>query len=135
MSQVIIATGKRKTAIARAYLKYPGHGRVLINGKPLELIEPWITRYTIQEPLEFLSEDLRDKIDIYVNVKGGGFMGQSQSARMAIAKALIEFTKNEELKKAYLDYNRALLKHDPREVEPKKPRGKKARAKRQKSYR
>ncbi|MFP3190126.1 MAG: 30S ribosomal protein S9, partial [Thermoproteota archaeon] len=97
MSQVIITTGKRKTAIARAYLKYPGKGRVLVNGKPLELIEPWIARYTIQEPLEFLSDDLRNKIDIYVNVKGGGFMGQSQASRLAIAKALVEFTKSEEL--------------------------------------
>lgn len=135
MSQVIIATGKRKTALARAYLKYPGRGRVLINGKPLELIEPWIARYTMQEPLEFLSEDLRNKIDIYLNVKGGGFMGQSQACRLAISKALVEFTKSEDLKKAYLAYNRALLVQDPRQVEPKKPRGKKARAKRQKSYR
>lgn len=134
-SQVIIATGKRKCAIARAYLKYPGKGRVRINGKPLEIIEPWIARNTIEESLLFISDELRNSIDIDVNVKGGGFMGQAQAARMAIANALVEFTKSEELKKAYLSYNKTLIKGDPRTVEPKKPRGTKARAKRQKSYR
>jgi small subunit ribosomal protein S9 len=134
-SQVIIATGKRKCAVARAYLKYPGKGRVKINGKPLEIIEPWIVRYTIEEPLLFISDELRNKIDIDVNVKGGGFMGQAQATRNAIAQALIQFTQSEELKKAYLSYNPMLLKRDVREVEPKKPRGTKARAKRQKSYR
>jgi small subunit ribosomal protein S9 len=135
MSQIVIATGKRKTAVARAYLKYPGRGRILINKKPLELIEPWLVRNTIEEPLLFISDQLRSSIDIIVNVKGGGVMGQAQATRMAIANALVQFTKSEELRKAYLAYNPALLKGDPRQVEPKKPRGKKARAKRQKSYR
>lgn len=135
MSQVIIATGKRKTAVARAYLRYPGKGRILINKKPLELIEPWIVKNTIEEPLLFLNEELKSSIDIAVNVKGGGIMGQAQAARMAIAKAFLQFTKSEELKQAYLAYNPYIIKGDPRQVEPKKPRGKKARAKRQKSYR
>ncbi|MDT7891195.1 MAG: 30S ribosomal protein S9 [Thermoproteota archaeon] len=135
MSQIVIATGKRKTAVARAYLKYPGRGRILINKKPLELIEPWLVRNTIEEPLLFISDQLRSSIDIIVNVKGGGVMGQAQATRMAIANALVQFTKSEELRQAYLAYNPALLKGDPRQVEPKKPRGKKARAKRQKSYR
>jgi SSU ribosomal protein S9P len=134
-SQVIIATGKRKCAIARAYLKYPGKGRVRINGKPLEIIEPWIVRNTIEEPLLFISDELRNSIDIDLNVKGGGFMGQAQAIRMAIARALVEFTKSEELKKAYLSYNKTMISGDPRTIEPKKPRGTKARAKRQKSYR
>jgi small subunit ribosomal protein S9 len=135
MSQIVIATGKRKTAVARAYLKYPGRGRILINKKPLELIEPWLVRNTIEEPLLFISDQLRSSVDIIVNVKGGGVMGQAQATRMAIANALVQFTKSEELRQAYLAYNPALLKGDPRQVEPKKPRGKKARAKRQKSYR
>jgi len=135
MSQVVIATGHRKAAIARAYLKYPGKGRVLINKKPLELIQPWLAKNIIEEPLLFLSKELRSSIDILVNVKGGGVMGQAQAARTAIARALVDFTKSEELRKAYMEYNPALLKGDPRQVEPKKPRGKKARAKRQKSYR
>jgi small subunit ribosomal protein S9 len=135
MSQIVIATGKRKTAVARAYLKYPGRGRILINKKPLELIEPWLVRNTIEEPLLFISDQLRSSIDIIVNVKGGGVIGQAQATRMAIANALVQFTKSEELRQAYLAYNPALLKGDPRQVEPKKPRGKKARAKRQKSYR
>ena len=56
MSQIVIATGKRKTAVARAYLKYPGRGRILINKKPLELIEPWLIRNTIEEPLLFIND-------------------------------------------------------------------------------
>jgi len=135
MSQIVIATGKRKTAVARAYLKYPGRGRILINKKPLELIEPWLIRNTIEEPLLFINDQLRSSIDIFVNVKGGGIMGQAQATRMAIANALVQFAKSEELRKTYLAYNPAILKGDPRQVEPKKPRGKKARAKRQKSYR
>lgn len=135
MSQIVIATGKRKTAVARAYLKYPGRGRILINKKPLELIEPWLIRNTIEEPLLFINDQLRSSIDIFVNVKGGGIMGQAQATRMAIANALVQFAKSEELRKTYIAYNPAILKGDPRQVEPKKPRGKKARAKRQKSYR
>jgi len=133
--KIVIGVGKRKCAIARAYLKYPGYGRVLINGKPLELIQPWIVKNIIEEPLLFINDELKNSIDIEVNVKGGGFMGQAQAARMAIAHSLLEFTNSEELKKAYLEYNRQILVRDPRTVEPKKPRGTKARAKRQKSYR
>ncbi|HLI46362.1 MAG TPA: 30S ribosomal protein S9 [Geobacterales bacterium] len=135
MSQVVIATGERKTAIARAYLKYPGKGRIMVNKRPLELLQPWLFRNMIEEPLLFLTNELRSSIDIFVNVRGGGVMGQAQAARTAIANALLKFTKSEELRKAYMEYNPALLKGDPRQVEPKKPRGKKARAKRQKSYR
>ncbi len=135
MTQVVIATGYRKTAVARAYVKYPGKGRVMINGAPLELIQPWVAKNTIEEPLLPLPPELRSSIDIRVKVNGGGFMGQAQAARMAIAKALLALTKSEELRKFYLEYNPFMIKGDPRQVEPKKPRGKKARAKRQKSYR
>ncbi len=135
MPQIVLATGKRKTAVARATVKYPGKGRVLINKIPLELIQPWLVKNIIEEPFLFLPENLRSSIDVTVNVKGGGIMGQAQATRMAIARALLSLTGSEELKKMYLQYNPFMIKGDPRQVEPKKPRGKKARAKRQKSYR
>jgi small subunit ribosomal protein S9 len=74
-------------------------------------------------------------VDIYVETSGGGIMGQASAARTAIARALVEWTGNEELRKLFLEYDRHLLVEDPRQAEPKKPRGRSARAKRQKSYR
>ena len=75
------------------------------------------------------------KIDVSVNVKGGGVMGQIQAARTAIARALVEYFEDEGLAKKMYEYDRYLLGNDPRRVEPKKDRARKARAKYQKSYR
>ncbi|MGA1793948.1 MAG: 30S ribosomal protein S9, partial [Thermoplasmatota archaeon] len=75
------------------------------------------------------------KVDISVNVQGGGFMGQADSVRTAIARGLVEYFGDEELKDRYLKYDRALLVNDPRRHLPKTPLGRGARKKRQKSYR
>jgi len=132
--KIVLTSGKRKTAIARAVVK-PGKGRVFINGKPLEILEPEIARWKIMEPL-LLVGDLRRLVDIDVSVKGGGFMGQAVASRIAIARGLVEFFKDRpEVKQILLQYDRHMLVGDPREAEPKKPRGRSARAKRQKSYR
>ncbi len=130
--KTIITTGKRKTAIARAILKN-GSGKIVINKTALDVYEPAIARLKLQEPL-ILAESLANKIDVEINVKGGGFMGQTEAARLALAKALVE--KNKTLKESFLNYDRQLLVADVRRKESKKPntRGK-ARAKRQKSYR
>ncbi|MCD6096660.1 MAG: 30S ribosomal protein S9 [Thermoprotei archaeon] len=133
MTRIVIAVGKKKSAIARAVIK-PGKGRVRINNIPVEIYTPEMARWKILEPL-LLAGDLRNKVDIYVNVKGGGWMGQATAARMAIARGLIEWSQSEELKKIYLEYDRSMLAGDPRRPEPKKPRGRSARSKRQKSYR
>ncbi len=74
-------------------------------------------------------------IDVAVNVKGGGFMGQAEAVRTAIARGLVEWTASETLKESYLDYDRSLFVSDMRNKELKKAGAKGARAKRQKSYR
>ncbi len=133
MSKVVVVSGKRKTAIARAYIK-KGKGRVRINNVPLEIYQPDIARWKIMEPL-VMAEKYWKSVDIDVNVHGGGVMGQAYAARTAIAKSLVEFTGDEELKNLYLKFDRSLLVSDPRRKEPKKPLGRGARKKRQKSYR
>ncbi|HDO19283.1 MAG TPA: 30S ribosomal protein S9 [Thermoplasmatales archaeon] len=131
--KVVVTSGKRKTAIARASLT-KGIGRVRINNIPLEIYQPEIARWKIMEPL-VMANKYRNSIDIDVNVKGGGVMGQAYAVRTAIAKGLVEFTGDEQLKEMYLQYDRSLLVSDPRRKEPKKPLGRGARKKRQKSYR
>ena len=74
-------------------------------------------------------------MDINVNAYGGGIMGQADAIRTAIAKGLVEYFKDEELKKMFLEFDRSLLVNDPRRKEPKHPLGRGARKKRQKSYR
>jgi small subunit ribosomal protein S9 len=86
------------------------------------------------EPVK-LAGKLVQQVDIYAEAEGGGIVGQASAIRTAIARALVEWSGSEELKKLYLTYDRRLLVEDPRQTEPKKPRGRSARAKRQKSYR
>lgn len=131
--KVVVASGKRKTAIARAVVR-EGKGRVRINKIPLEIYQPELARLKIEEALVFAQEIL-DSVDIEVKVTGGGFMAQAEAARTAVARALVEFTKDEALRDAYLKYDRTLLVNDIRYKEPKKFGGRGARARRQKSYR
>ena len=133
VKKVVNTSGKRKTAIARATVK-KGIGRVRINRKPVELYEPEIARWKVSEPLK-IAEKHSSKVDIDVAVSGGGFMSQANAVRTAIAKGLVEFTNNAKLKEMFLNYDRSLLVSDPRRKETKKPLGRGARKKRQKSYR
>ena len=86
------------------------------------------------EPMA-LAGDKASKVDVSVNVAGGGFMGQAEASRTAIAKGLVDFLKDDELEKLFKEYDRSLLISDPRRKLPKKPLGRGARKKRQKSYR
>ena len=131
--KVINSSGKRKTAIARATIK-GGKGMVKINSVPLEIFEPELARLKMMEPLELTGERV-DKLDIDVNVNGGGVMGQAAATRTAIARGLVEFFEDEELRVKFKAYDRTLLVNDPRRSEPKHPLGRGARKKRQKSYR
>ncbi|HDN68764.1 30S ribosomal protein S9 [ANME-1 cluster archaeon ex4572_4] len=144
--KVVTQVGKRKTAIARVTLQKRedgGKGGVRINKKPLEIIEPEVVREKISEPLvvaaqlpEGAAVDIEGEgISVNVNVKGGGFMGQAEAVRTAIARGLVEWTGNEELKETYFEYDRNLLVNDTRQKESKKFGAKGARAHRQKSYR
>ena len=133
VKKVVNTSGKRKTAIARASVQ-KGTGLVRINKKPVELYEPEVARWKILEPLKIADKHL-DKINIDVSVSGGGFMSQASAARTAIAKGILEFTGDPSLKIAFLDHDRSLLVSDSRRKEPKKPLGRGARKRRQKSYR
>ncbi len=114
-----------------------GTGRILINGKSVNLVKPIEVRELILEAIRINSsaKAIADSSDIMINVYGGGRSGQAQVARTAIAKAIVEASESEALKKEYMNYDRTLLVDDTRVVEPKKFKGPKARARFQKSYR
>ncbi len=131
--KIVNTSGKRKTAVARATIQ-KGKGLIRINKKPVEIYEPEIARWKILEPIK-LAEDHIGKVNINVDVKGGGFMSQANAVRTAIAKGLVEYTADPNLKLAFLDQDRSLLVSDSRRKEQKKPLGRGARKKRQKSYR
>ncbi|MBM4240099.1 MAG: 30S ribosomal protein S9 [Euryarchaeota archaeon] len=133
MKKVIHTSGKRKTAIARGKFR-KGKGRIRINKRPLELYNPELARLKIIEPVT-LAGDIIDDMDIDVKVVGSGVMGQAEAARMVIAKGLVQWTGNMELKEKFTQYDRTMLVGDPRRSEPKKYGGRGARARRQKSYR
>jgi len=132
-AKIVVSSGKRKTSIARALIKN-GAGRVWINGVPVEFIPMELARMKILEPL-LLIGDLAKKIDIEVNVKGGGYMSQAEAARIAIARGLVEFFGSDEVKTILKEYDRHMLSGDPRQTEPKKWGRYSARRRWQKSYR
>lgn len=131
--KVVVAVGKRKAAVARATIR-EGSGKVYINGRLLDALEPELARLKILEPLA-LAPELARRVDIEVNVQGGGFMGQADAVRTAIAKGLIEWSGEAEVREQFKRYDWSLVKSDVRFKEPKKPGGRGARAKFQKSYR
>ena len=131
--KVVHTSGKRKTAIARGTVK-EGTGRVRINKQPLELYSPELARLKLEEPLD-IAGDIVDNVDITVRVRGGGVMGQAEAARMVIAKGLVQYTNDMDLKDKYIHYDRTMLVGDPRRSEPKKFGGPGARARKQNSYR
>jgi small subunit ribosomal protein S9 len=132
--KVLVVSGKRKTAMARAVVK-PGIGRVRINRIPIEIFEPEIAREKIIEPLIQAGDDVWKQLDMDVKVSGGGFMGQAEAARMAIANALLKWTKSAHLRTVFVGYDRTMIAGDFRRKEPKKFGGPGARARDQKSYR
>jgi len=118
-SKMVLATGKRKTAVARARIKQ-GTDQITINDTPLDMWEPEYARLKIREPL-LLAGDRIKNLDIKINVRGGGISSQSDAIRQAVARAIVEFLKDEKLKDIYLDYDRSLLVFDSRRTEPHKP--------------
>ncbi len=132
--KVLVVSGKRKTAVARAVVK-PGVGRVRINMIPVEIFEPEIAREKIMEPLLQAGEDVWKQMDMDVKTSGGGYMGQAEAARMAVANALLKWTKSSHLRTVFTEYDRTMIAGDSRRKEPKKFGGPGARAKEQKSYR
>ena len=119
--EVINAIGRRKSAVARVYLT-EGTGKITINKKDIETYFPSaILRYVVKQPLQLLEAE--GKYDIKANLDGGGFTGQSQALRLAIARALVKIDAND--KKALKDAG--FMTRDSRAVERKKPGQPKAR--------
>lgn len=132
--KVLVVSGNRKTAVARAVVRQ-GVGRVRINKTPVEILEPEIAREKIMEPLLQAGEAAWKQVDMDVKTSGGGYMGQAEAARMAIANALLKWTKSTHLRTVFTEYDRTMVAGDARSKEPKKFGGPGARAKEQKSYR
>ncbi|MCW3992508.1 MAG: 30S ribosomal protein S9 [Candidatus Bathyarchaeota archaeon] len=132
--KTLLATGKRKTSTARVLIT-EGKGRIRINNTPIHLYQPEIARMKVQEPLMLAGVDIVNKVDIRVNVKGGGYLSQAEAARMGIAQGLVKWSRSRRLRNAYLEYDRTMLAGDGRRKESKKFGGPGARRRKQKSYR
>ena len=130
-SNIVHVSGKRKRATARVTVK-PGKGIVKVNNFSLENYKPEVARLRILEPL-FLAGDIAKKIDIKINVNGGGWNAQADACRTGVGKALVQLQPS--LKKTFLDYDRTLMVSDVRRAESSKPNDSKPRKARQKSYR
>ena len=119
--EAINTVGRRKAAVARIYVN-DGKGQITINHKDYKEYFPEDRlQYVIEQP--FKLAELEGKFDIVANLDGGGFKGQAEALRLAIARALIQIDPE---KKPVLKSN-GLLTRDPREVERKKPGQPKAR--------
>jgi len=119
--ETINALGRRKSAVARVYVT-EGSGKIIINKRELaDYFPSEILQYVVKQPLETLG--VADKYDIKLNIFGGGFTGQSQAARLAIARALVKI--NADDKKALRAAG--FITRDARVVERKKPGRPKAR--------
>jgi small subunit ribosomal protein S9 len=132
--KVMVVSGRRKTATSRAVVK-PGIGRILVNRTPIEIFEPGIAREKIMEPLLQAGSEVWKQLDMNIRVSGGGYMGQAEAARMAVANALLKWTKSGHLRTVFTGYDRTMIAGDARMKEPKKFGGPGARARDQKSYR
>ena len=118
--EMINAIGRRKSSVARVYLT-EGTGKITINKKDLTVYFPSaILQFVVKQPLQLL--EVTEKYDIKANLDGGGFTGQSQALRLAIARALVKI--NADDKKALKE---GFLTRDSRAVERKKPGRPKAR--------
>jgi len=118
---MIHAIGRRKTSIARIYME-PGKGEITVNKKDYKVYFPTgPLQYIINQAQETVN--VKDVYDINVNVEGGGYKGQAEAIRLAIARALV---KVDEGNKTTLRA-KGLMTRDPRMVERKKPGQKKAR--------
>lgn len=135
MNQDAITTsGKRKTAVARAILT-SGNGKIVLNQKQLTTLHTF-DKLKLEEPLR-IAEEILGKLnfDVALRVRGGGEKSQIEAARVALARAIVAFTKSKELNEVYMKYDRNMLIADVRRKEAYKPGDSRARAKRQTSYR
>jgi len=119
--ETVNAVGRRKAAVARVIVK-EGNGAITINKRPIDVYFPSsILQYIVRQPLQTL--DCAEKYDIHVNLDGGGYKGQAEALRLAIARALVKINPDD---KSALR-REGFMTRDPRAVERKKPGQPKAR--------
>jgi small subunit ribosomal protein S9 len=129
-----IIAGKRKTAVAKVRVM-PGTGIITFNKLPSTELNLF-HKLALSEPLRISEQVLGQvKYDFHIKTMGGGKESQIEAARLAIAKALLDMTGSETLRKAFISYDRNIIVPDPRRKETRKPGDSRARARRQKSYR
>jgi small subunit ribosomal protein S9 len=147
MNKIDLYPAQRKTCRALATIS-KGNGKVRINNIPAEILEPKIAKEMVLTPINLLGE-IRNRVDLSVKVRGGGFMGQAFASAVAISRALTgegkggkdpkdhPLTKSvrEEVRRKIMEFDRHLLSGDPRQTESKKFGGPGARRRKQKSYR
>ena len=147
MNKIDLYPAQRKTCRALATIS-KGNGKVRINNIPAEILEPKIAKEMVLTPISLLGE-IRNRVDLSVKVRGGGFMGQAFASAVAISRALTgegkggrdpkdhPLTKSvrEEVRRKIMEFDRHLLSGDPRQTESKKFGGPGARRRKQKSYR
>jgi small subunit ribosomal protein S9 len=147
MNKIDLYPAQRKTCRALATIS-KGNGKVRINNIPAEILEPKIAKEMVLTPINLLGE-IRNRVDISVKVRGGGFMGQAFASAVAISRAVTgegkggrdpkdhPLTKSvrEEARRKIMEFDRHLLSGDPRQTESKKFGGPGARRRKQKSYR
>ena len=119
--KVLVVSGKRKTAVARAIIKQ-GVGKVRINLTPVEIYEPDIAKAKIMEPLLQAGGDVWQQLDMDVKTSGGGYMGQAEAARMAIANGLLKWTKSTHLRTVFAEYDRTMIAGDSQNQRNKESR-------------
>lgn len=130
----IIASGKRKTAVARAVISQ-GEGKITINNRNYKTLQIF-DRLRIEEPIRITDEITgKTNFDVAIQVRGGGEKSQTEAARLALARAIIKFTNSKKLNDVFLEYDRNMIVADVRRKETYKPGDSKARAKRQSSKR
>ena len=134
MNNMIVTSGKRKQAVARAMIK-EGNGQIKIKKKDYKFLH-FFDRLRIEEPIKIYEKVIgKLNLDADIFVIGGGEKSQIEAARLALAKGMVRFSNSKELAKAFLNYDRNLLVADVRRKEAYKPGDSKARRHRQSSYR
>ncbi len=135
--KAIVEVGRRRAAVARATIR-KGAGRILVNSRPLSAWGPELARFRMEEPLRVAvawNPAKMAETDIRVQVAGGGYQGQADATRTALARSMERWFNDEALTAALLAYDRKILVSDHRRKWPKHFGGPGARAKKQKSYR
>lgn len=130
---VVVKIGKKKSATARATIK-KGNGEIKINSKPLANWGSNYERTIIEEPFSLIQNKITD-LNIKIKTWGGGKVSQAAAARVAVARGIVDWTNDSEIKKILINYDDKILSGDSRQREPNKPNRSAPRAKRQKSYR